>query len=155
MTLMTFAPRRSAVLKWDSLPVARRLNVTPLSAFAREHGQSVQLVDADGREVDVDAGSLRPIVGSEHLRLLESADGDLRLQMGARLRRVREESGLSQQLVSERGGMAQESLSRIENGRRDPRFETLRKPTKGMDMALPELLKSLSYFPDQASGVTG
>jgi len=62
----------------------------------------------------------------------------------SRLRRLREEFGLSQQQVSERSGVVQESLSRLENGRRDPRLETLRKLARGMDMTLPELLQSLS-----------
>jgi DNA-binding XRE family transcriptional regulator len=152
---LEFGDGLNRAIKWDSLPFARELKVTPLSASAREHGQSVQLVDAEGREMDIDAGALRAVVDPDHLRLIEGENGDLRLQMGARLRRVREQSGLSQQLVSERGGVAQESLSRIENGRRDPRLETLRKLAKGMDMTLPELLKSLSSSPDQTSGVTG
>jgi DNA-binding XRE family transcriptional regulator len=135
-------------MRWDSLPFARRLDFTPLSASAREHGRSVQLVDAEGREVDVDAGALRAVVDPDHLRLIEGEDRDPRAQMGARLRRVREKSGLSQQQVSERSGVAQESLSRLENGRRDPRLETLRKLARGMDMTLPELLKSLSSSPD-------
>lgn len=145
---LEFGDGLNRAIKWGSLPFARQLNVTPLSASAREHGQSLQLIDAEGREVDVDAGALRAVVDPDHLRLIEGEDGDLRAQMGARLRRVREESGLSQQLVSERGGVAQESLSRIENGRRDPRLETLRKLARGMDMTLPELLKSLSSSPD-------
>ncbi len=152
---LEFGDGLNRALQWDSLPFARQLDVTPLSASAREHGQSVQLVDAEGREVDVDAGALRALVDPDHLRLIEGEDRDLRAQIGARLRRVREESGLSQQQVSERGGVAQESLSRIENGRRDPRLETLRKLARGMDMTLPELLQSLSSSPDQTPGVAG
>jgi len=152
---LEFGDGLNRAIKWDSLPFARQLDVTPLSASAREHGQSVQLVDVEGREVDVDAGALRALVDRDHLRLIEGEDGDLRAQVGARLRRLREESGLSQQQVSERGGLAQESLSRIENGRRAPRLETLRKLARGMDMTLPELLQSLSSSLDQTPGVAG
>ena len=152
---LEFGDGLNRAIKWDSLPFARQLDVTPLSASAREHGQSVHLVDAEGCKVDVDAGALRAVVDPDHLKLIEGEDRDLRAQMGARLRRVREESGLSQKRVSDRSGVAQGSLSRLENGRRDPRLETLRTLAREMDMALPGLLKSLSSSPDQASGVTG
>lgn len=151
---LEFGDGLNRALQWDSLPFARQLHVTPRSASAREHGQSVQLVAAEGREVDLDAGALRAVVDPDHLRLIEGEDRDLRAQMGARLRRLREKSGLSQQQVSARSGVAQESLSRLENGRRDPRLETLRKLARGMDVTLPELLQGLSSPPglDNAEG---
>ena len=37
---------------WSSLPLARRLSFTPVAASAREHGQSLLLVDADGHPLD-------------------------------------------------------------------------------------------------------
>jgi len=89
-------------------------------------------------------------VDPRHLRVIEEEDQSQRTMVGARLRRVREESGLSQQQLSDRCGIAQESLSRIETGRRDPRLATLRKLAVGMGLTLTELLKKLASLSDQA-----
>lgn len=147
---LEFGDGLNRAARWDSLPFSGQLDFTPSAASAREHGQSVLLVDADGREVDVDSGSLRAIVDPRHLTVIEEEDQSQRTMVGARLRRVREESGLSQQQLSDRCGIAQESLSRIETGRRDPRLATLRKLAVGMGLTLTELLKKLASLSDQA-----
>jgi transcriptional regulator with XRE-family HTH domain len=59
-----------------------------------------------------------------------------RRMAGARVRRVRESLGLSQLELSRRSGIAQESLSRIETGRRDPRLGTLQRLARGMGLSL-------------------
>lgn len=141
---LEFGDGLNRATQWAALPLARQMGFTPVSASAREHGQAVQLVDAEGREVDIDAGALRALVDPAHLARIEDEDRGLRSQIGGRLRRVREQLGLSQEQVAERSGVAQESLSRIETGRRDPRLETLRKLAKGLDMTLHELLESIS-----------
>lgn len=131
-------------VRWNELPFARQIRFAPVSASARELGQAIRLTDAEGRDVDIDAGSLRSLVDPAHLDRLEEEDQRRRAQMGRRLRRVREQRGLSQEQVAERSGVAQESLSRIETGRRDPRLATLRRLAKGLDLSLSELLASIS-----------
>ena len=128
---------------WSSLPFARRLSFTPVAASAREHGQSLLLVDADGREVDVDAGSLRAVVDPTHLKVIEEEDRGHRALVAAGLRQLREESGLSQEQLASRSGVPQESLSRIETGRREPRIGTLGKLADGFGLTLAELLHRL------------
>jgi ribosome-binding protein aMBF1 (putative translation factor) len=97
-----------------------------------------------GREVDVSAESLRAALDEECGARLQSADQSERRATGARIRVAREGLGLSQLELSRRSGIAQEPLSRIETGRRDPRLGTLQKLARGMGLSLEQLLVRLS-----------
>jgi DNA-binding XRE family transcriptional regulator len=131
-------------IRWSGLPFADRLGFAPIAAAAREHGQSVLLRDAHDAEVDISAGSLRAAVDPRYRSDLDKEDESEREAIGARIRAVREGFGLSQDEVSRRSGIAQESLSRIEKGRREPRLDTLRKLAKGFGLSLAQLLEELS-----------
>lgn len=130
-------------VSWDRLPFAAQLKMKPVSASASDHGQSVLLLDASGREVDIDAGALRAVINPEHLQSVESDDRSERAVVGGRLRALREEQGFSQEELSARSGIPQESLSRLENGRRDPRLDTLRRLAAGYGLELSEVLRRL------------
>lgn len=132
------------IIRWADLPFARRLGCNPESARADESGEAVVLSDAVGDEVTVDAESLRAALDERYRESLQQADDKERRQVGARFRSVREEAGLSQLELSRRSGLAQESLSRIETGRSDPRLGTLRRLAGGMDLSLEQLLERLS-----------
>jgi DNA-binding XRE family transcriptional regulator len=129
---------------WDSLPFAKRLDFTPIAASVREQGRAVQLVNSEGSEIDIDAGAMRAVVDPVFARQSEDEDRTRRAALGARIRELREESDLSQEQLSSRTGLAQESLSRIENGHRDPRLATLRKLAEGLGLTLSDLLAKLA-----------
>ena len=131
-------------VKWASLPFAAKLPFGPISAAAREHGQAVVLVGADGSEHDIDAGALRSAVDPAHGSTAGRRHAAERATAGARLRRMRESLGLSQEEVARRSGVPQESLSRIENGHRDPRLDTLRKLAAALGMDVPALLAAIA-----------
>jgi transcriptional regulator with XRE-family HTH domain len=75
---------------------------------------------------------------------MDRRDHTERAATGARIREAREERGLSQEQVETLSGISQETLSRIENGHRDPRLDTLRKLAAGLSMDLPELLARMA-----------
>jgi DNA-binding XRE family transcriptional regulator len=102
------------------------------------------LRDQAGNEIDVSAESLRAALDKRYSTSLQAGDDIDRRQSGARLRAVRESVGLSQLGLSRRSGVAQESLSRIETGRSDPRLGTLRRLARGMDLSLEQLLERLA-----------
>jgi DNA-binding XRE family transcriptional regulator len=130
-------------VRWETLPFAARLDFTPVSASAAEHGQSILFLDSHGRELDVDAGALRAVVDSTHGQRIKLQDASERKAAGERFRQVRERSGLSQEELAMRSGIPQESLSRFENGRRDPRMETLRKLAAGYGLEIGDFLARL------------
>jgi DNA-binding XRE family transcriptional regulator len=129
---------------WADLPFASRLGVIPVAVSTGSGGESLAVVDESGREVDVSAESLRAALDEECRARLLSADQAERRATGARIRVAREGLGLSQLELSRRSGIAQESLSRIETGRRDPRLGTLQKLARGMGLSLEQLLVRLS-----------
>ncbi|MCL5883315.1 MAG: helix-turn-helix domain-containing protein [Actinobacteria bacterium] len=140
---LEFGDGLERALIWSDLAFARKTKFKPISASAGDHGQSVSMIDASGKELDVDAGALRSLVDSDHRTTMESRDYEERELVGSRLRAIREQRGLSQEQLSKRCGIAQESLSRIETGRRDPRTDTLRKIAAGLGITLHDLLSAI------------
>jgi DNA-binding XRE family transcriptional regulator len=132
------------VVRWADLPFARRLGLEPVAASAHPSGEAVVLGDGAGSTADVSGESLRAALDERYRASLQAVDDRERRQVGARLRAVRESVDLSQLELSRRSGIAQESLSRIETGRSDPRLGTLRRLARGMDLSLDQLLERLS-----------
>ncbi len=60
---------------------------------------------------------------------------------GAKLRKLRREQALSQQDVERRTGVAQATLSDLEQGKRGARASTLRKLAEVLDVKPRELMK--------------
>ncbi len=131
-------------VRWTDLPFARQLGLVPVAASAGFGGDSIVLADAAGTEITVSASSLRASLDEQYRSKLESEDDSERKIVGARIRAARESASLSQQELSRRSGIAQESLSRIETGRRDPRLGTLRRLAKGLGLSLDQLMERLS-----------
>jgi DNA-binding XRE family transcriptional regulator len=134
-------------VRWADLPFTSRLGLAPVSASTGSAGESLTVIDGSGRAVDVSAESLRAALDEDYHGRLLSADDTERIVAGARLRAAREGLGLSQLELSRRSGIAQESLSRIETGRRDPRLGTLQRLARGMGLSLDQLMGRLSAAP--------
>jgi ribosome-binding protein aMBF1 (putative translation factor) len=129
---------------WRGLQFARELKIKPVSATASASAQAVTLRDPSGRTIDIDAGALRATLDRTYRRRVQRQDAEDRRAVGVAIRAVREGAGLSQEELSRRSGVPQESLSRIETGRRDPRLDTLRKLATGFGLSLPELMDRLA-----------
>ena len=56
------------------------------------------------------------------------------VRIGAQLRRARERALLTQEELADRAGLAIPTISRIENGRVEPHFRTIRKLAKALDV---------------------
>jgi DNA-binding XRE family transcriptional regulator len=141
---LRFGDGLERAVRWADLPFARRLDFSPVAAAIGSDGECLSLTDEAGREVDVSAASLRAALDEEYRARLVSADDGERRVVGARIRAVRESVSLSQLELSRRSGIAQESLSRIETGRRDPRLGTLQRLARGMGLSLDQLMERLS-----------
>jgi len=60
-----------------------------------------------------------------------------------RLTKVREEAGLSKNTLSEKAGLSQSYLVRLEQGERNPTLETLVRLAHGLEIPLSDLLGDL------------
>jgi transcriptional regulator with XRE-family HTH domain len=71
------------------------------------------------------------------------SDKDVKNETTNVLRRTRTEAGLTLQQLAEKSGLAKETLSRLENNRRKPTFETLSKIAQALDLPVSELSDGL------------
>ena len=63
------------------------------------------------------------------------------VKIGTNLRRVREENLMTQQELAQAAGLNLSTVMRIENDRVEPRFSTIRKLAKALDVDARELTK--------------
>jgi transcriptional regulator with XRE-family HTH domain len=60
--------------------------------------------------------------------------------IGKKVRSIRQANGISQIALAKKAGIAQSTLSYIENGRKNPQFETLAAICKALNISMLELL---------------
>jgi transcriptional regulator with XRE-family HTH domain len=69
-----------------------------------------------------------------------ASKGDFHMDIGHRLRSVREEKKLSQGDIEQRSGLLRCYISRVENGHTVPAIETLEKMARALEMPLYQLM---------------
>jgi transcriptional regulator with XRE-family HTH domain len=65
-------------------------------------------------------------------------------QLGANIRRIRRDAGLSQMELSDRCGLHFSEISRLERGRRDAQLSTIVKLAHGLGVPPAELLAEIT-----------
>jgi transcriptional regulator with XRE-family HTH domain len=107
------------------------------------HGEHEVLVPRDGEpELEISWMDVRAQDDPEFAEfLIQTADEEAR-RVGARLRALRESKGMTSKEVAEAAGIAPMSLSRIELGRHDVVYRTLRKILAAMGLGLHDLAAS-------------
>lgn len=73
---------------------------------------------------------------------------DLTLSFGQRLRRIREEKGLSQSELARQCGLTPAAVSQLEAEDRQPSFGTLRRIAEGLGVTAAHLLGESADVPD-------
>lgn len=66
---------------------------------------------------------------------------DMRKIVGRNVRRIRQEIGLTQEQFAERAGFAQQYVSSLENGRRNPTVVTIYELSQALGVAPMDLLR--------------
>jgi transcriptional regulator with XRE-family HTH domain len=66
---------------------------------------------------------------------------DMRKLVGRNAARLRREAGLTQEQLSERCGLSQQYLSKLEQGRRNPTVVTLYEIAQGLGVSHMELVR--------------
>ena len=72
------------------------------------------------------------------------------LDLGARVRSLRTERGLTMEQAAKQAGLARSTLSKIENGLMSPTYDALKKLAVGLDISIPQL-----FTPPTADQVMG
>jgi transcriptional regulator with XRE-family HTH domain len=73
----------------------------------------------------------------------KKAEPQAQLQLGERVRRLREERGWSQESFAHEGGLGRSFAGAIERGEKDVRLSTLAKLAKTLGVSLSQLLKGI------------
>jgi len=118
--------------------LGRRL--LPDTARASGEGDSLQIDDETGYTVDVDCEVLRSRLDQGHADQIRQQAAEVRSEVGKRIGSARRSRKMTQLALSRKSGIAQEMISRIENGRQSPRADTLLKLARALDMPLDRLL---------------
>ena len=71
------------------------------------------------------------------------AEPEAQLQLGERVRRLREERGWSQESFAHEGGLGRSFAGAIERGEKDVRLSTLAKLARTLGVSLAQLLKGI------------
>jgi transcriptional regulator with XRE-family HTH domain len=71
-------------------------------------------------------------------------------QLAANVRAARERSGLSQEAVAQRAGLALSDVGRIERRERDPGVRVLVRLARGLGVTAAELFEGVEWQPESA-----
>jgi transcriptional regulator with XRE-family HTH domain/Zn-dependent peptidase ImmA (M78 family) len=96
-------------------------------------------VPTKDRMVEIPSSRIRVLTDEDYSAHLADAAEEQAKKIGRRIRQLRKSRGLIMSELASRAGIARQSLSRIENGKHDVVFTTLRKLLAAMDCSLSDL----------------
>ncbi len=150
---VTFVPSRDALLlqfmdglaglvTWNQLGLAdRRRQIVAESATLGIMGHKIEVATVDGDVIEIDPVPARAVLDEDFATDLADVGRMSDESLSRRLRAARAAAGLTQTQLSERTGVDQAVISRIESGQHHPRIGTLRRMAKGLGVTASELLE--------------
>jgi len=140
---LCFGDGQKAALSLDDLGLPDRSPpLLPHTATVSEDHDSIQVLRGDGSVFDIDSAAVRSVVDAATAEKLRDAAIRSDKELGGILRRKRAARGMTQVDVSQASGLEQSLISKLENGRHRPRFDTLRKYALALGMSVPEALRT-------------
>jgi HTH-type transcriptional regulator / antitoxin HipB len=142
---LEFADGLRRALSWGALSSAMNLDrerpaLRPETIRIGDHPETLEMLDARGREFQIDSAAIRALLDSKLARNVYAASEAATTSLGERLRLGRESAKLTQSQVADRSGLTQEMISNLERGKHQPRFETLERYAKGLGLSVAALL---------------
>ncbi len=98
------------------------------------------VVPTAGDPIEIPWSTIRAVTDKEYSAHLAEASDEEARQIGLRIRELRERRGFGSKELAERAGITPQSLSRIEHGKHDIVFTTLRRILAAMDYSLADLV---------------
>ena len=112
----------------------------PSSVTVSDDLDSIQVLRRDGSLFDIDSTAVRSLIDGELSNRLDKTAGDITDNLGLRLKDKRKGLGLTQAELARQSGLEQALISKMEQGKHQPRFTTLSKVAKGLNLSVTELL---------------
>lgn len=107
--------------------------------FAQKDGLEVKLINDDDEEV-LPWDYLRAKIDSEYRNRQKQQQNKELKALGQRLKNFRKAEGLNQEDLAKRAGIGRVTLSRLERGKQEPRFQTLMDLASAMDISFQKLI---------------
>jgi len=107
-----------------------------------DDSETVELLDIKGEKFEIDSRSLRALVDPTLAENLKREADEQFAKVSERLRRKRTGLKVSQQELARRTGLEQALISKLECGKHQPRFDTLRKYAEGLGLSIGDLLEA-------------
>lgn len=94
----------------------------------------------DGRREELPWDYVRAFADPEYRARAQEEDRRGKRLLGERLKRLRGETGLSQEALAAKSGISRVTIARLEAGEQDPHYETLLALARGLGLPLERLL---------------
>lgn len=138
--LVQFSDGLAGTLSWSDLGIADlRGTLIAESAMVGPMGNTVEMATTAGDLFEIDAASARSVLDTSFGDALVGTPSSEE-EVGYRLRAARSRAGITQVELSERTGLDQAAISRMERGQHLPRIDTLRKVATGLGVSVSDLL---------------
>ncbi len=131
----------SGFVDWEQLGLKSKVADLLLeTSTVGDIGESVEIVQRDGKLLEIDADVIRAIIDKGLAALIATDAKKSDQKVGEGVRWARETAKLSQKELSKITGIDQAIISKLERGSHQPRFDTLERISKGLGISLTELL---------------
>ena len=136
---VTFADGRSGLVPFARL-CQRCRSLSDLSGVELPNAYELVLETAGGERVEIPWDFARHYCDESYRPVVERVAAEGRKGLGARIRELREEAGLTQEGLAVTAGIGRVTLVRVERGEQSPRFETLVAVGRALGRGVEELV---------------
>ncbi len=105
-----------------------------------EMGKAIELFSHEGELFEIDALAVKTLLSKPEHEVVNEQSKETATQVGERIRSVRKKESLTQQELSQNTGIDQAIISKIENGKHIPRYDTLKRIADGMGISVSRLV---------------
>lgn len=146
---VVFGDGLSGAVSWQSLGLGEELQDLYLeSATPAPGAKAIEIATASGGLFHIGSASVRAVIDQKFAQKLSHDSDAATRSLGERLRKARETSGITQQELESRSGLAQALISKLERGKHQPRFDTLQRYADGLGVSVTSLLSGTSPASD-------
>jgi len=135
---LTFADGASGLIPFADLPEIGEFS--NLEAIELPNPYEIVLRGVSGETAEIPWDFARHYCDASYRSRMEGLAASGRGSIGARIRSLRAQAGMTQQELASRAGIGRVTLVRIEKGEQSPRYETSLALAKALDLGFGELV---------------
>ncbi len=135
---LSFADGRGGLIPFSDIPEIRER--AALSSLELPNPYEMVLQTTSGERVEIPWDFARHYCDVSYRPTVEAIAMQGMQTIGARVRRLRESAGLTQEALARGAGIGRITLVRLEKGEQSPRFKTLNAIARALDRSVQELL---------------